>query len=535
MKKKLFTLLLCAFAAIGANAAAYIGDGGTTLYINGSSEATFEDITALQGYDASTTITKIVVKGDCTSGWTQGWLINAGTSANTAVKTIDMSEAQMGGNWKFHAFNNLEEIIWPDPEKGGSLTAIPQYAFDQCSIKSITIPKTVKELGAHSFELNGLETVIIPEDAELEIIRKEAFNNCTSIKDVYVNVRKHQGSGASESDFGGTITYYPWCEEQAFPYAILVDQTAVGGGMMATLHFPDDDFDFYCGTWKEGMVFTQSNLNTIKDGNGTVGPTNGWQQFAKTGSPREVLVIGKLLRTFSDEENLVAPTGIHVYRATAYTEASTGGTLTLTEITYKKGSAQTDTKFGIPGSTGVILKSGSDYVLENGATESKFYLSNPDENDTFNYYPWQEESGHNWLVPTLLGGDEITSADWSNGEVKFRNFGFKKTSDDDGVFIRLKKGKLAASKAYLKLPADITKSLAEVNEGPGLDIPAGSSAKVAIVFEDADLSQTTSLQNVDEIVKNALDNNYYTLEGVKVTAPLTKGIYVHNGKKVVIK
>jgi len=77
--------------------------------------------------------------------------------------------------------------------------------------------------------------------------------------------------------------------------------------------------------------------------------------------------------------------------------------------------------------------------------------------------------------------------------------------------------------------------LAEVNDGPGYETAAASSsAKVTLVFEDADFTQTTSLQNVDEIVKNA-DNNYYTLEGVKVNTPTVKGIYVRNGKKIVVK
>ena len=520
MKKKLFTLLLCAFAVVSAKAQK-IEDG--VLYINGSSEAAFEHLSDITDNDGST-VTEIVMTGDFSAGWSSGWLTNAGTDAPSEVATIDMSGATFGeGAWSFVSFNNLETIVWPDPQKGGNITKIPSYAFKNSSIKELTVPSSVKTIETMAFDLNGLETITIPEDSELEIIKYQAFNNCSSIKDVYVYVNKHPGSGTDRDN--KTITYFPWCEEQAFPYDITVEQTAIDNENLATLHFPEEDFDFYCGKWKEGMLITHDNLVTFKDGEQV---QNGWQQFSTTGSPREVLVKGNLLRTYSDSKNLIAPAGIHVYRATAYQEAADGGTLTLTEITYKKGTA--DTKYGIPASTGVILKSGNEYVLPNGATTSKFYLSDPADGDSFTSYEWSETAGQNYLYPTLSGGTEISSADWNGKTVLFRNFGFSVANEN---FVRLKKGKLAANKAYLKLPAEITQSLADVNEGPGLN--SSSNAKIAIVFEDADLSQTTSLKNVDEVVKNAHDNNFYTLEGVKVNAPMTKGIYVHNGKKVVIK
>ena len=65
MKKKLFTLLLCAFAAMGANAA-HIEDGGATLVIDGGTTdanalRNFQDIENLSGYTSGVTITKIVM------------------------------------------------------------------------------------------------------------------------------------------------------------------------------------------------------------------------------------------------------------------------------------------------------------------------------------------------------------------------------------------------------------------------------------------------------------------------------------------
>lgn len=539
MKKKLFTLLLCAFSVLGAKAQmtfinedlgfGFTDDGLTIICKTPGALKTFME-TAAQD-DSYAVILNAMKSGGGDDGYTslllsgkfsEGDLLKVRDEkiGTLTVQTVDLSDADFGTEtYSFSAWEEtLTRAILPT---SSNVTSIPQGCLVDCSlVTSIEIPANIKTIEAHAFDNAGLTEVTIP--STLEKVKAEAFVNCVSIKDVYVPATRVEGG----------VTY-PVCELQAFDYRNLVNQTVVGGTQGATLHFPDDDFEYYCGSWKENMIYTQENLDIIKNlSNVPAGydyPNNGWQQFAQTGSPREIIVKGSLLRTFSDEENYVAPTGIKVYRATAYTEAQTGGSLTLKEITYSKGGS-TAASGGVPGSTGVILKSTDEYTTTGN---SMFYLSMPDENDSFNYYPWNEESGHNYLYPTLLGGEEISSADWSSGVVTFRNFGFKASTES---FLRLKSGKLAANKAYLKLPADITRSLAEVNNGPAADFSDTSAgAKIAIVFEDADLSQTTSLKNVDEIVKNAHDNSFYTLEGVKVNAPSTKGIYVHNGKKVVIK
>ena len=535
MKKKLFTLLISAFESVGVNAAAYIGDGGTTLYINGSSEATFEDITALQGYDATKTITKIVVKGDCTDGWNSGWLINTGGDAGTAVSTIDLTEAQMGGSWKFHAFNNLENIIWPDPEKGGSLTEIPQYAFDQCSIKSVTIPTTVKELGPHSFELNGLETVIIPEGSQLEIVRKEAFNNCKSIKDVYVNIHPRAASGTDAN--GQTITHFPWCEEQSFPYDIMVNQTAIDGSddqgkSMATLHFAEEDFDYYCGNWKRGLAFTQKNLNAIKDGyyddNGTrLGPNNGWQQFAMTGSPSEqVIPKGEFVRTYSSNSAYVIPVYrwfdtatstwksgdiFKCYRATAYTYP---GDVTLTELVEV-----------MPANTGMILRS----VELNEEDALVFMLEATGDKYDLTQYPY----GSTNFLETSITETEIGPVTLgSDNKVAYRNFGLYKVGSGY-QFVRYQKGKIRENRAYLKLTATQFPNRNEsATQGPGSGLDNGTGdAKIFLSFVDFE-EPAEDATGISVVNTTQMDNTYYNLQGMKVENP-SKGIYIYNGKKVI--
>ncbi len=94
-------------------------------------------------------------------------------------------------------------------------------------------------------------------------------------------------------------------------------------------------------------------------------------------------------------------------------------------------------------------------------------------------------------------------------------------------FRRVKAGtKAGNNKAYLPLLTENVKP------------KAGASAKgmFAIVFVDEEEgTETTSLNGVESIERTYNDSSYYTLGGVKVQNPTKKGIYIKNGKKIIIK
>ena len=85
----------------------------------------------------------------------------------------------------------------------------------------------------------------------------------------------------------------------------------------------------------------------------------------------------------------------------------------------------------------------------------------------------------------------------------------------DGVvgFYKNNGGTLKANKAYLQLPTDLI---------------SGSNS-ISFYVEDG----TTAIQNVTTHPA-ITDDAWYTLQGVRVAQP-TRGLYIHNGKKVVVK
>lgn len=85
-----------------------------------------------------------------------------------------------------------------------------------------------------------------------------------------------------------------------------------------------------------------------------------------------------------------------------------------------------------------------------------------------------------------------------------------------------KAGILGYNKAYLRLP----KSQVEQMYANGL-----GAKGLNVVFEDG---ETTTIEYAETNIASKEDNKYYNLSGQCVENP-TKGIYIKNGKKIVIK
>ena len=130
-----------------------------------------------------------------------------------------------------------------------------------------------------------------------------------------------------------------------------------------------------------------------------------------------------------------------------------------------------------------------------------------------------------------------------------KSLGNADTQEDYIGFFRLTaNGTSGANKAYLSIPTN-----AEVGDGVGAiygyidyngqlmdqniyddqKIEPTSLAKMALVFDDlVDGNEATGINELETEVLN--DNKYYNLQGIEVAYPV-KGIYIHNGKKVIVK
>lgn len=129
-----------------------------------------------------------------------------------------------------------------------------------------------------------------------------------------------------------------------------------------------------------------------------------------------------------------------------------------------------------------------------------------------------------------------------DGDLKFRLFGYYATPNQ---FKRVNNAKVTRDKAYLKLPKEMFHWANEYNSGTsggsssGVNDPTAASAarEISLSFlEDEEESGTTGIKQVNTTAQRMDSNVFYTLEGVRLNSrPTQRGIYIHNGRKIVIK
>lgn len=265
---------------------------------------------------------------------------------------------------------------------------------------------------------------------------------------------------------------------------------------------------------------------------------------------------GKFIRTYSNNVAMdIIDPNVKVYEAYKYTMPDqveniySQGTLELRQLKY------------IPANMGVVLigtvpateankyKGGEKLNFsiskrtETSAVKDEDYVKVWTKADDYKNQPW-----NNFLVPTVEAKNDLGNADVDDKGIAHRYFGlgnyhrtnyYKETQTGDdyiGFFRFVENGVSGANKAYLSLPAreDVKGADFGCIKYNGQLIGTGETAlaKMMLVFDD-ETSGVTEIKNV-EVNKQNNDNAYYTLQGIKVLKP-TKGIFIHNGKKIVIK
>lgn len=263
--------------------------------------------------------------------------------------------------------------------------------------------------------------------------------------------------------------------------------------------------------------------------------------------------LNKVLRTYSYGSDVKPQDeNVHVYVAhnfegasekDQYTKTKTG-TVHLYEINY------------VPANTGVVLYCGEGtgaktvtFVEANEYNVKDYAASKTDKKKLWKNRHEGEDDFNNDLEPVLARTFVDNSVKDERGEITARNFcmsQFSKTNTgkeltENGTkytdyigFFRVK-SYISANKAYLQYGTDIIDKNAQIfgQDTDGEAVSGG--AKLAMVFEGfEDDNVVTGISDNLSAKPVLTDDSYYNLQGMRVEKPV-KGIYIHNGKKVVIK
>lgn len=358
-------------------------------------------------------------------------------------------------------------------------------------------------------------------------------------------------------------------------------------------------FDFLVGDHKAGVVLSQATLNNVwkntaehgRSGQQEETKNHGWWEFVNNGDPITIVTPGQFIRTYSRTEGAgavllpigetkqvngkqVIVGGVHAYRAVDYVSTTDtegnptvdNGFIRLRELkvemneTNAQGQSVKVEYSYVPEETGVVLYS------PNISEEKGILILKPYENeDELTKYPntgerFEEDPADDDDINMLEGsyGDKKKVApvfpwnwkgrcyypDGSSKQRKYRNFGlqigetnpvqtsrwrrFTPSTDDDAT-------KLRENRAYAQLPVARFFSDNETWQNGNLlnieDSGQSNNMGIGFVFEDEVTGIKTVSSNNSDMME---DNTWYTIQGVKVANP-TKGVYIYNHKKVVIK
>lgn len=267
----------------------------------------------------------------------------------------------------------------------------------------------------------------------------------------------------------------------------------------------------------------------------------------KNEGERKILLRGgyKFFRTWSDDKAWKVSDDVDIFIVNGMEEKNNSVEFSLEKISDSK------TANVIPANVGVILATKMDATHIQGG--GKFYARPSLTSYNTLVIPMEEYTGEettavdygkNLLVKMVEAGVVPT---YNKDEGKYNYlFGFyraNKVSDkyNDpkyfllGFWISNGTGAFYKNSAYLPIPEA---TVEKMNLGVSYEFPesGGSAKKVpGVILDFANVGGTTGINEVVNQSAKLNDGKYYTLSGQQVEKPTAGGIYIHNGKKYIVK
>lgn len=255
----------------------------------------------------------------------------------------------------------------------------------------------------------------------------------------------------------------------------------------------------------------------------------------------------KFMRTWSAKKAWKISDKVDIFVVSNITDNASGVTMTLTKI---NGDA-TGVDNVIPANTGVILATKSDASEIKGAqfkSRQNFTSYNNLVIPMEEYSTNVEYLGENKLEPIYFSR-VISSSDENNYNYLFGYYntqiatGNKTDYEADeyllGFWISKGSKPYSSNSSYLPIPKETAAKMNYLGKSyndflPGA--PGGSAKKIpALLFDFANVGGTTGINEVLNQSTKLNDGKYYTLSGQQVEKPTAGGIYIHNGRKFVVK
>ena len=449
MKKKLFTLLISAFAWISVNAYTVTPNSDGSVTIDGGG---YDAITQLDGHgDQHYVVSGVTGAGLPNSftpeqqalikaakkikitGYVNNMLAFQDLATQNSIEEVDMSGAVFEQN-----LDNVENVTYYqyDPESKTYNQVTKTYMKNVMSFKyfpsltKATLPtQYLESICPATFDSNAALTTTFTIPSSVRYIATLAIDN-TPIASIdipanveYINEKGFQNAAISAL-IAVKVNGYTAAAVDAFDRMTTVGQTDASYGNYASLTFPPGLDEAYfknvnhpldqATSLNKGAFQTWLRDHLNSTGINDNSQKNGWKQFINSSNtPPTPVPEGEkvVLRTYSDSKALLVPLGFRAYIVTGVTPMDVEGS---TKKNYVLNLQQI---FAIPPYTGVILYGEID---ERATSFSMSTIPSWDNEDPYNRFSGSvgSYSIKNYMVPTVANTKiypvykDMTDAEW---------------------------------------------------------------------------------------------------------------------------
>ncbi|WP_177216041.1 leucine-rich repeat domain-containing protein [Prevotella sp. tf2-5] len=401
----------------------------------------------------------------------------------------------------YEAFSGCTGLTSVTFATGSQLTSIGDATFQSCSsLTSIEIPASVENIGDQAFDnCSSLTSIIIP--ASVTSIGDHAFDNCSNL---------------------ATITVYA-------PDCTLGGSAFSGCNKLTNIYVLSNKVVSYKSAWsayadKIAVIFDGTSTTTVNFDNDVT--VNGvlYNRTFTASKPSTVML------PFSLGEGQML-TGGTLYKFTGVTKNETTGKweATMTETA----TLQTNTPYLLlpdenltDGKVTFNLNNGTVTLNTNGGGNR--VTADPGSH-------WKFKGTYEYMKWTTDTNDPDYNAD-RKAEIG-RAYGFAGVAKDDinvGDFVKVASGaKIRPMGCYLLWNDTPNASRAAARSAATEELP--QSITVRLVSADGEV---TGIGEIDtKTGEMTFDSEaWYTLNGVRLSGkPTKKGLYIYNGRKVVVK
>ena len=500
MKKQLLLFLFALLPMLAmADDSGSCGTNVTYTYVSSTKTLTIQGSGAMEYYDSDTP-----------------WYFY-----KNDIKTVIIEEGVTSiGGGAFSFCSGLTSATIPN-----SVTSIGEYAFDNCSgLTSVTIPNSVTSIGDRAFDMcSGLASITVAQGNT----KYDSRDNCNAIIESASNTLI---AGCKTTIIPNSVTsigYY------AFSYCwgltsitIPNSVTSIGIGAfyncsgLTSVTIPNSvtsigsDAFYNCS----GLTSVNSQIETpfafgykafgnvsstcvltVPKGTRDAYLVRGWTESVFKGGVVEEEIVENVtiaMKTGSGADRTMI--GYSSQYSLDFTGINDVKAYIVIGFTDTKGVLMARVNV-VPANTGVVLKSDVAGVeVEVPTTTSDMYYAN-------------------LLKPAV---DNVTIDPTEDIDaVNYTNLMVGKLANDEMGFVTLETSEAYSNKCYLQVPTAFYNGPASARDG-GMEI----------VFVDDETTDIRSLMHNGSATNDA----YYDLQGRKVI-PSKKGIYIHNGKKVIVR